>query len=90
VPPAGQLGGGTNLHPHLFFWRNRTGHKIDLIIDESGRLCPVKIKSGLTISGDMLDSLLWWCRLTGQPPESATLVYGGDESYTRRGVAIRY
>lgn len=75
--------------PPLFFWRDRTGHEIDLIIDESGRLYPIEIKSGRTISGDMLNSLRWWCDLAGQPLETATLVYGGDESYTRRGILIR-
>jgi predicted AAA+ superfamily ATPase len=75
--------------PPLFFWRDRTGHEIDLIIDESGRLYPIEIKSGQTISSDMLNSLHWWCRLADQSPESATLIYGGDENHTRRGVAIQ-
>ena len=73
----------------LFFWRDRTGHEIDLIIDDAGRLYPVEIKSGQTLSGDMLDSLLWWSKLSGQPPDTATLIYGGDQAVTFRGVAIR-
>jgi len=75
--------------PPLFFWRDRTGHEIDLIIDDAGRLYAVEIKSGQTLSGDMLDSLLWWTHLTEQPPETATLVFGGDQAFTRRGVSVR-
>jgi predicted AAA+ superfamily ATPase len=75
--------------PPLFFWRDRTGHEIDLIIDESGDLFPVEIKSGQTISSDMLNGLRWWCRLADQSPESATLIYGGDEKQTRRGIAVQ-
>jgi predicted AAA+ superfamily ATPase len=73
----------------MFFWRDRTGHEIDLIIDDAGHLYAVEIKSGQTISGDMLDSLLWWSKLSGQPTDAATLIYGGDQALTPRGVAVR-
>jgi uncharacterized protein len=73
----------------LFFWRDRTGHEVDLIIDDGGQLYPVEIKSSQTLSGGMLDSLRWWCQLSGRPLDSATLVYGGDQALTREGVAIR-
>ncbi|MBC2744358.1 MAG: DUF4143 domain-containing protein, partial [Desulfosarcina sp.] len=75
--------------PPLFFWRDRTGHEIDLVIEEAGLLYPVEIKSAQTLSGDMLNGLRWWCDLSGQSLDSATLVYGGEERYTRRGVAVR-
>ena len=72
--------------PPLFFWRDRTGHEIDLLIEESGLLYPVEIKSGHTMSPDMLDGLLWWTKLAGLPPDAATLVYGGNDAFTRQGV----
>lgn len=75
--------------PPLYFWRDRTGHEVDLVIEDADRLYPVEIKSGQTLSGDMLDSLLWWTKLTGQPPESGTLIYGGSRAFTRRGAAVR-
>ena len=55
--------------PPLFFWRDRTGHEIDLLIDEAGKLFPVEIKSSQTVSGDMLDGLKWWLNLAGQPAQ---------------------
>jgi len=73
----------------LFFWRDRTGHEIDLLIEESGLLYPVEIKSGHTMSPDMLDGLLWWTKLAGLPPNTATLVYGGNDAFTRADVAVR-
>ena len=75
--------------PPLFFWRDRTGHEIDLLVEEAGRLYPVEVKSGQTVSADMLAGLRWWCELSGQSLESATLVHGGHERYTRNGVAVR-
>lgn len=75
--------------PPIFFWRDRTGHEIDLLIEEAGLLSPVEIKSGNTMSSDMLDGLLWWSRLAGVPPDAGTLVYGGDDSFTRNAVPVR-
>jgi len=75
--------------PPLFFWRDRTGHEIDLLIEESGLLYPVEIKSGHTMSSDMLDGLLWWTKLAGLPPKTATLIYGGADAFTRTDVAVR-
>jgi predicted AAA+ superfamily ATPase len=75
--------------PPIFFWRDRTGHEIDLLIEEAGELYPVEIKSGQTASADMLGSLRWWLDLAGRPPESATLVYGGSDRQTRLGIAVR-
>lgn len=75
--------------PPLFFWRDRTGREIDLIIEEAGALFPVEIKSGMTVSSDMLDGLRWWTDLSGQSTARATLVYGGSEFQTRHGIAVR-
>ena len=77
------------LESPLFFWRDRTGHEVDLLIEEAGELFPVEIKSGQTATADMLAGLAWWNALAARPAESATLVYGGAEAYTRSSVAVR-
>jgi predicted AAA+ superfamily ATPase len=90
--------------PPLFFWRDRIGHEVDLLIEEGGALYPMEMKSGATVGGDMLDALLWWRRLSGRSEGKGEggeekggestgvrpiLVYGGDDAYERRGVAVR-
>jgi predicted AAA+ superfamily ATPase len=75
--------------PPIFFWRDKTGHEIDLLIEKADLLSPVEIKSGSTMSSDMLDGLLWWTKLAGLPPGAGTLVYGGDEAFTRSKVPVR-
>jgi hypothetical protein len=75
--------------PPLFFWRDQTGHEIDLLIDAGDCLWPVEIKSGQTLDGSAMDSLHWWTQLAGVRPETAILVYGGAEHHTRRGVSVR-
>jgi predicted AAA+ superfamily ATPase len=75
--------------PPLFFWRDRTGHEVDLLIEKATLLYPVEIKSGNTMSPDMLEGLLWWAKLAGLPPDAATLIYGGDDAFTRNKVSVR-
>lgn len=75
--------------PPLYFWRDQTGHEVDLLIEEGSGLYPVEIKSGATMAREMIESLLWWCRQAGIPAESATLVYGGQDAYDRKSVRVR-
>ena len=74
--------------PPLFFWRDQTGHEIDLLIDHAGKLFPCEIKSGATVQPTMLDTLHGWNKLTQSPAASATLVYGGDEFSERNGIRV--
>ncbi len=75
--------------PPLFFWRDKTGHEVDLLIEEAGELFPVEIKSGQTIATDMFDSLKWWCRLADRSYDAAALVYGGDDFRTQDEIRVR-
>jgi predicted AAA+ superfamily ATPase len=75
--------------PPIHFWRDQTGHEVDLLIEEGGVLYPIEIKSGRTVVPEALGSLHWWSKLAGDAAGSATLVYGGDDAYTQSDVAIR-
>jgi hypothetical protein len=75
--------------PPIHFWRDRTGHEIDLLIEEGTILYPVEIKSGATVAPDMFEALNWWSKLAGQAAGDRMLVYGGSEAYTRSGIAVR-
>jgi len=75
--------------PPLYFWRDQTGHEIDLIIEEGEQLFAAGIKPGQTVSPDMFGTLRWWSTTTGNSPETATLVYGGDQTFTRSNIRVR-
>lgn len=77
------------LEPPIYYWRDRTGHEVDLVIDDAGTLYPVEIKSGQTVARGMLKGLLWWSRQAGQDPSLGTLVHGGEDRYEREGIAVR-
>ena len=75
--------------PPLYYWRDQTGHEIDLLIEEAGQLYPIEIKSGATVNSSMFNHLAWWNRLAGQTPENSTLVYGGTESFSHHEIPVR-
>jgi uncharacterized protein len=74
------------MRENAFFWRDNTGHEIDVLIETSGRLLPVEIKSGATVTTAMFKGLDWWSRLSGN--EGAFLVYGGDASFRRESTEV--
>ena len=73
--------------PPLYYWRDSQGHEVDLLIEDGESLYPVEIKSGQTVSGNMMSGLDYWCKLDGT--DSGMLIYGGTESYTRSGIQVR-
>lgn len=71
---------------NLFFWRDRAGNEIDLLIDAGGRLMPVEVKLGETIASDFDKGLNRWLNYAGNEAGPARLVYGGDRSLSNSGM----
>lgn len=74
--------------PPLFFWRDATGHEIDVLIDTGGRLVPVEVKSGRTVAADAVDALAWWTSIPSNPNRGGVLVHGGDENFDFKGFRV--
>jgi len=74
---------------NLYFWRDRSGHEVDLLVDHGTHLSPLEIKSGQTINRDYFKGLEFWRKLAGESAGQAWLVYGGDTPQTRSNVTIR-
>ncbi len=72
----------------LYFWRDRSGNEIDLIIERGDKLQPVEIKSGQTITGDYFTGLEKWMALAGSTAVDPLLIYGGKESTVQSGINI--
>jgi len=73
--------------PPLYFWRDSNGREVDLVVDAGTQRIPIEMKSSETVSGDFLRDLNRYLALSGDP--WGALVYGGSESYKRRGHWIR-
>ena len=70
----------------FYFWRDRAGQEVDVVIEHPVSLQPVEIKSGQTLPPTPYSSLLKWLTLAGEAARDPILVYGGADSYTHSGV----
>jgi len=74
--------------PSLFFWRDSNGNEVDVIEEQGGKLHPIEIKSGKTLSTESTAGLKKWLKLAQEKGTSPTLIYGGDESYRFGNIQI--
>jgi hypothetical protein len=98
--PAGQDNSGpqrVRVHrgqpPDLYFYRDRKGVEVDLLVDLGPTLLAVECKAGMTVHGDLLRSLEVFASLCAQQrPEVAQLesflVYAGDDAHVRQEVRV--
>ena len=73
--------------PEVYFWRDHRGHEVDLVLDLGDELVAVEIKSGETVVSDSFRGLEQWRRISDHQGPSA-LIYGGDETFRRRGAVV--
>lgn len=73
------------IEPQIYFWRDSTGHEVDLIMERGGKPVAIEIKSGATVATDFYDGLKYWRQLAGAEAPAA-LIYGGDAQFVRQGV----
>ena len=66
---------------NLYYWRDKAGHEIDLIIDNAENLLPIEIKSGRTINSDFFKNLDYFKKITGF--QNSLLVYNGELAQKR-------
>ena len=69
------------LPPNAYFWRDKTGHEVDCLLEEGSHITPIEIKSGATIQSDMFEGLDYWSALAGK--NKGLVVYGGTEEQKR-------
>lgn len=72
----------------LYFWKDATGHEIDVLIDLGLSLPPIEIKSGATLNPSFADALSWWTALPRNPNRDGVLVHGGDVTARLRGFRV--
>jgi hypothetical protein len=69
--------------PAAYFWRDHSGHEIDLIIEDGQNVHAVEIKAGETLNDEFFGGLHWFCSQTDVSPADCSLVYGGETSQER-------
>ncbi|MFC1745901.1 ATP-binding protein [Candidatus Riflebacteria bacterium] len=71
------------LPSNLYYWRDRTGNEIDLIIDQGLKLWGLEIKSAKTVTGDFFKNIHRWKEIAGERVEKCFLIYDGERSQLR-------
>ena len=69
------------INPPLFYWRDKTGHEIDLIIDTYNKITPIEIKAGKTFMNNWFKNIDYWKKLSLQ--KNAFVLYGGNQEQKR-------
>lgn len=72
--------------PDLYFWRDSTGHEIDVVFETATGLIPIEIKAGTTYVGSWFKALKRWQEMAKQEDSTMHLVYGGEHSLEREDV----
>ena len=73
----------------MFFWRDRAGHEIALLLENGIYLQAIEIKSGETFISSWLDNLNKWRSIAGNQNISTGICYGGNWSGVRSEVNVR-
>lgn len=74
---------------NLYFWRDKTGHEVDILLDKAGKLTVMELKAGATLNEDFFKGIEYFSSLNTNPPEKI-LVYGGKEIQKRSsGISVK-
>jgi hypothetical protein len=72
----------------LYFWRDNTGHEVDLLFDTPQGMQAVEIKSGSTFASDWPDAIHRWRKFATDAAHTPVIVYGGEGAYERQGCRV--
>jgi predicted AAA+ superfamily ATPase len=74
---------------NLFYWRDKTGNEVDIILDKAGDLTAMELKAGETTSQDFFKGIDYFGALNKKPIQKV-LVYGGKEEQKRsNGIIVK-
>ncbi|WP_020569195.1 ATP-binding protein [Neolewinella persica] len=67
--------------PPFYFWRDRSQHEVDLLLNRGISIDPVEIKSSATFRMDFFKQLDWFRKVADIPIGEATVIYGGEDEW---------
>lgn len=76
-------------HPSdLYFWRDSTGHEVDVLLNTPEGLQAIEIKSGSTFATDWIKSIQKWQTLAGSNGLTPQIIFGGTGLYERENCQV--
>ena len=62
---------------HLYFWRDRTGHEVDLLVERGDKLQAIEIKAGVTFQKDFIRNVQYFYKIAERV--SGYVIYNGEQ-----------
>jgi uncharacterized protein len=75
------------LRSSFYFWRDRTGNEIDILLDKSTGAIPIEIKAGATYNKSFLKGIDYWKKIQPATKQSF-LIYTGVASLQQQETEI--
>jgi len=69
------------LRSNLFYWRDVSGHEIDVLADRGSSATAMELKSGMTVTSEFFKGLAFWQELTKYT--RSYVIYGGEGTQKR-------
>ncbi len=74
---------------NLFYWRDKTGNEVDILIDKAGKLTAMELKAGETVSTDFFKGIEYFSALNTKTVQKI-IVYGGKQEQQRSsGIIVK-
>jgi predicted AAA+ superfamily ATPase len=72
---------------NFYFWRDRTGNEIDILMDRATGATPIEVKASATYNRSFLKGINYWKKLHPNPGPSF-LIYTGNSSYQQEETEV--
>jgi uncharacterized protein len=74
---------------NLYYWRDKMGNEVDIILDNAGKLTAMELKAGETISQDFFKGIEYFTSLSSKSIQKI-LLYGGKQGQKRsNGIIVK-
>ncbi len=74
------------LIPNAYFWRDKSGREVDLVLEKLDKIIPIEIKSGATVNEDYFTNIQYFLNLSEQ--SRGIVYYGGDQKQKRGNISV--
>jgi uncharacterized protein len=74
---------------NLYYWRDKMGNEVDIVLDNAGKITAMELKAGETISQDFFKGMEYFASLSSKSIQKI-LLYGGKQGQKRsNGIVVK-
>jgi predicted AAA+ superfamily ATPase len=71
---------------NLFYWRDRTGNEIDVLLDQSAQVVPIEIKTSATFTTDYVKGINYWKKINPNVKKAFVVFTGKTASLDKTSI----